>query len=359
MEKERQAGYELLRIAAMAMVITLHYLSKGGFLTDPAQPFQAANRLAWLLEAFCVGAVDLYVLISGYFLTDASFRPGRLLRLWGQVFFYSVGVPALALVTGVLPAGEVTADRLLTWLFPVLREHYWFVTAYVVLSLFAPFLGRAARAMPQRELLILLALLYGMFSISSSLLPFDLPLDRGGYDGLWFLVLFLTAAYLRLYGLPPLQKKGRGLVCYVGCSLLIYGLSGVCRAVFLRTGRLGDLVQSPYHYNHFLCVFAALGLFCAFGRVRMADGRWKRAVLRVASCTFGVYLLHENDAVRYLWQDWFLAERLRGTLAFPLGVCAAVIGVYAAGIAAELLRRGLCAAARAVGARLARTGGRT
>ena len=102
-EKKRQLHYELLRIAAMLMIVSLHYLSKGGLLGDPARAdMTAAGYTAWFVEAFFLVAVNVYVLISGYFGVDArggmtngknvSFREvmRRPLRIWKQVFFYSV-----------------------------------------------------------------------------------------------------------------------------------------------------------------------------------------------------------------------------------------------------------------------------
>ena len=35
--KKRQLNYELLRIIAMLMIVSLHYLSKGGILGEPAR----------------------------------------------------------------------------------------------------------------------------------------------------------------------------------------------------------------------------------------------------------------------------------------------------------------------------------
>ena len=63
---KRQANFELLRIVAMFMIISLHYLVKGGIATP--FPFPAkenpAGVLAWLVEAFCIVAVNCYVLIQ-------------------------------------------------------------------------------------------------------------------------------------------------------------------------------------------------------------------------------------------------------------------------------------------------------
>ncbi|MBO5292720.1 MAG: acyltransferase [Lachnospiraceae bacterium] len=335
----RQANYELLRIVAMAMVITLHYLGKGGFLTNPKESWEFQDGLAWLLEAFCVAAVDIYVLISGYFLVDAEFKGKKLWKLWAQIFFYSIGVPAILVLTGFLPMSELSLERLLTWCFPVLREHYWFATAYVVMYLFAPFLGKAVRSIPKKQFGQIWCLLLIVFSVSKSLLPVNWPLDTGGYDALWFLCLFLTAAYIKLYGVPFLQKGGRSLWVYLVCSVLSFVLMIFYRMVYVRTGRLGDFLGSPYQYNHILCLLSAVALFLFFGRVRIVSPKLERGIVRLASCTFGIYLLHEHEAVRYLWPKWLGAEKVQGAAGLVAGILVAVVGLYGIGSLIELCRQ--------------------
>lgn len=335
----REPGVELLRILAMAMVITLHYLGKGGFLTGAEEGWNGPDYLAWFLEAFCVVAVDVYVLISGYFLVDASFRPKKLLKLWAQIFFYSVGVPAVLLCTGILPVGEVYLERLITWCLPVLREHYWFATAYVVLYLFAPFLGQAVRRLSKKQFGQLLALLLFLFSVSKSVLPVDLPMDTGGYDALWFLCLFLVAAYLRLYGIPFFGGRGRSALIYLVCSVLSFGLLCAYRLVYAHTGKLSGFLTSPYQYNHILCLTSAAALFLVFRELKIPQGKRTAGITKVASCTFGIYLLHENEALRYLWPGWLFAEKLRGTCGLVFGILAAVVFWYVIGILVEFIRQ--------------------
>lgn len=333
----RQANYELLRIVAMAMVITLHYLGKGELLADAGAKWQAADALAWLLKAFSIVAVDVYVLISGYFLVDANFKPEKLLKLWAQILFYSAGVPVVLFIAGVIPREEIYLDRILTWCLPVLREHYWFATAYVVMYLFAPFLGKAVRSIEKKQFQKIIVLLLAVFSVSKSVLPFDFPMDSGGYDAIWFLCLFLTAAYIRLYGVPRLQKRG-GLY-YAALCLLLFGMTNLYRLVYAKTGRLEDYLDSPYHYNHILCLLAAAALFCAFGKLRITAGGASNVIAKIASCTFGIYLLHENEALRYLWPKWLFADAVRGTFLVVPGTILAVVVLFGIGIIVELGRQ--------------------
>ena len=90
--KARQANIELLRIIAMLMVVTLHYLIKGQAAISLEQDTGILNLLLWFLKAMCIVTINVYVLISGYFLVEAKWKLSRLLTLWLQVMFYSLGV---------------------------------------------------------------------------------------------------------------------------------------------------------------------------------------------------------------------------------------------------------------------------
>ena len=67
MLKKREANFELLRIIAMFMIITLHYLYKGGLLTEYVEIGKIDEMLYWLLECICAISVNVFVLITGYF----------------------------------------------------------------------------------------------------------------------------------------------------------------------------------------------------------------------------------------------------------------------------------------------------
>lgn len=143
------------------------------------------------------------------------------------------------------------------------------------------------------------------FSVSKSLLPVKLEIDNAGYDGLWFVCVFLVAAYMRLYGIPFLQKGKRAALCYLGGCVLIYGLTLGVRMVYLKTGRLGHFIHAPYDYNHILNLFAAISLFYAFSDWKLSGERFMgRVILRVVPYTLGVYLLHEHIELRSLWPFW-------------------------------------------------------
>lgn len=123
MKSERQANFELLRIVAMLMIIVLHYLNKGELLTAYTTDRTVINYAAHLIEAFCIVAVNCYVLLSGYFLVESAWRPGRVVSLAGQILFYSVLIPVVLLCVGVVPAGALSVYDWLDYVIPVETEH--------------------------------------------------------------------------------------------------------------------------------------------------------------------------------------------------------------------------------------------
>jgi len=342
LKKNRIVSIELLRVLAMMMVVMLHYLSKGGLLTPLTEEFGAGAYITWLLEAFSIVAVNVYMLISGYFLVESGFKAGRLAQLICQVLFYSLLIPPILMALGMLAPGQLSVYRLLQYLFPNQMSHYWFITAYMIMYLLSPVLAAGARQLSQKQLQITIILLLCFFSVSKSVLPVRLEIDNEGYDGLWFVCVFLVAAYMRLYGIPFLQKGKRAAMCYLGSCALIYGLTLGVRLVYLKTGHLGNFIHAPYEYNHILNLFAAISLFYAFSNWKLSgEGPVGRAILRVAPYTLGVYLLHEHIELRTLWPHWLGATLECSPWALAPRAFGSVFLVFAVGILIDMARGGL------------------
>lgn len=344
-KKERQLNYELLRILAMLMIVCLHYLSKGGFLGDPARAdLTATGYTAWLVEAFCLVAVNVYVLISGYFGADNnqnSFHKilKRPLKVWYQVFFYSMGIGLLALLIG---AQQFDLYQFFTYCFPIVTEHYWFASAYVVLCLLMPFLNAGMERLGQKEAGCLLAGLLMIFSIAKTVMPMHLPWDQYGYDIMWFVVLYLTGAYLKRFEVKTVNFRFRAAVLYIGSACIIFLSFLLLRAVYLRTGKLADFIQYGYSYNFLFCYTGAIGLFLAFRQKQegLSWGQFTKPIRLFSSATFGVYLIHEHINIRWEWPKWFHCEAQAesSVVGFLAHMVLTVMAVYLVCTAIELLR---------------------
>ncbi len=334
----RKRNLEELRCLAMMMVVVLHFLGKGELLGNVTAPSMgAAGIAAWVLEALCIVAVNLYMLLSGYLLCESSFKLSRLLKLYLQIWMYSVGVGIIAMLTGITPAAEVDRHYLLSLLFPVSMGHYWFMTAYIFLYLLLPIAGIAVKTMTKEQLRLVLIILLTAFCLLKSVLPFRLEEDGQGYDVLWYLCVFLTAAYIRRFGIGLLQKRWRCACLYFGGAGLVLAELLTLRHVYLGSGSLGMIMKVSLEYNHLFVLLAAVGLFGWFLRGK-GEGIIGRAAAWAGPYVLGVYLLHENMGLRYAWQSLFGAERIHTVPQLLLGTATAVICIFITGVIVERVR---------------------
>ena len=339
-QKKRMANIEALRLVAMMMVVSLHYLGKGEILGKLTDSLSAKDYLAWLLESFSIAAVNTYVLISGYFLVETKFRIKRVIALILQVLFYSGLIPVILILTGALSPDELTLYDIWQSIFPIQMKQYWFMSAYVVMFLFTPVLNAAVHAMKKEQLRGVIALLLLIESLGKTLIPARLALDGEGYDALWFMTVYLIAAYIRLYGIPFLEEKKKAALCYVLCCLGIYGLLMLIRGLYLATGRFEDFIKSPTGYNHLLTIGAAAALFYVFRNWEFGkkESVPAAAVCKAAPYSLGVYLLHEQIHVRFEWPFLLGADRCTSVGSLLVHWAAAIVTVMVCGLFADYIR---------------------
>lgn len=295
--KERQANLELLRIFSMLMIVMMHLLNHGKILETTARG-SISYYLVWILFGISFVSISTYILISGYFLCETSFSFRRILKLEGQVWFYSV---ALYLASLLLLRQPFDMSSLIAAVFPVLSCEYWFVTMYVGMIVLSPFLNKLLTGLTQRQFRLLLVILFVLFSLWPNVFFFSPALNFGGGSGVvWFTTVYLSGAYLKRFYRPDGQF-GRHLLHFFGAALLI-PVSRFLIELLLSTplGKIGflqDLMWGYsifYEYNSVLVFAAAILLFIAFLNLQIKPGRLQRMILAAAPLSFGVYLLHDN-----------------------------------------------------------------
>ncbi|MCM1125410.1 MAG: acyltransferase [Lachnospiraceae bacterium] len=353
--KKRMANYELLRGAAMVMIITLHFLSHSDRILALHEPVSAVRLAGTALEFLSVAAVNTYVLISGYLGVQSSFKPSKAVTLLFQIWFYALLIPlVLALAGFPVKASEEGIYGLIWYLFPIETEHYWFAASYLMLYLLTPVLNGAARAMSKRQFQITLGGLLILFCGIKSISPVVFAFDKYGYDLPWFICVYLVAAYLGRFGWKLAEKR---------CWLFYFFSSGICFGINIGMYFLSSYSDNfeyyftvPYHYNFLFCLTASIGLFYGFSRLRIREGRLADGIRRMGGLCFGVYLLHEHVDLRYRWYGWVRGivnpSGRDGMTAFLAEWLVSVLLLFTAGIFIDYLRSRLF---RAVSLRLENT----
>lgn len=336
--RKREPQFEILRVIAMLMVIVLHYLSKGGLLADPSGDMSFSDWAFWGLEALCLVCVNVYVLISGYFFAENRFRLGKIAGIWCQVFFYSVVIAAVCMATGIADYRQYfDLFNLQFFVFPISNGHYWFATAYLLLYLFSPIMNIAIQGMGRKQHRLVILLLLIPFCFIKSVLPLKIMVDDCGNSFIWFLCLYLIAAYIRKYGIPFLEKKGRAWVLYLLSAAGILVSLAVAASFNRWTGHYEYALEIPLHYNFIFVLTGSLGLFYCFKTWKVKENALVRFLVRIAPYTFGVYLLHEHLLLRYWWPEIFGVSEAYGA-ARVIHLILTVIFIFTAGILVDILR---------------------
>lgn len=335
---------EVLRIAAMMMIIILHYLDKGGILKDLALKMGVAGNLAWIIEAFCMASVNIYVLISGYFLSESEFKVRKVVMLWIQILLYSWIITA---VFAIVCKGSFNFENgiydLIPLIFPVTGGHYWFATIYILLYLVFPFLNKGIKAMNKKQHKNAVLVSVAVFSIWNTLLPFTQPLtDREGMDICWFVCLYLTAAYIRKYREDFKLNKWIYLLLFAGFSIAVFLLGKGLLFADSLTGKLGGYAENFYPYNSLFIYLSSVCLFLFATDCKKDAPKWLSKIILFASQgTFGVYLLHEHRLLRYLWPKWFKVSDFAETPLFVIHMLGTVLAVFTVGILIDFARRAI------------------
>ena len=336
---KRNANIELLRIISMIMVTMLHALGKGDLLVNPADNSSVNVWVAWGLEALSISAVNIFMLISGYFLIDSKFKLSRFIELIAQTIFYTFGTFLVLYAFGI-NRGETDVFWMLNYLLPIHMDVYWFITSYVVLYALLPIIAKGVHSITGKQLGTIIIILLIYECAFKSFLPFRMYTDDHGYSFLWYLTVFLIGSYLKLYGFKILNSPGKGLALYFVSCLAVLVEGGAVRYIIKYWGHLEELPGMPYEYNNFFVLTSALGIFAAFVHFNEMKELPGKIVCFLSPMALGVYLLQENQTMRYRWQSWFkLQGSLDGSLAALIGkVFLAVICMYLLGTAVDYLR---------------------
>jgi hypothetical protein len=287
------------------MILTLHFNTHTGTLLEIGVPATGVNIFATLTESISITGVNAYVLISGYFLSTGKAKPSRLLLLICQVYFYTIliSLAMMAVGTYAVDMGS-SAYKLVEYIFPISSEHYWFITAYVIMFVFAPVMNAAVEKLTRKQLRAVIFGLLMWFCFIKSIVPVLFPTDHFGYDYGWFLCLYLIAAYIRKYDLVLFYTAKKSALVFAVSVAVIFTMSVSLHYYNLRFGGFAHYSEVPFNLNFFFTLTGSLGLFSFFRFFRMREGFAADIIRTLGPMTFGVYLLHMHIELRDRWVDW-------------------------------------------------------
>lgn len=327
----RQGNFELLRIIAMIMIVTLHYLGKGKLLNLD----NGSNTyfVAWFCEALSYVAVNVYVLISGYFIKSTKFRFNKILDLWIQTIIISGTAYIIALKTGI--SEEFKSADFFKSFMPITRNSYWFITTYFVFCAIAPFLVNIVNTINQKQHKTVCATLVFITSVLPTIFfEADWLKISKGYHIIWFVTLFFVASYIRKY---DTFKKSPFFyfVLYLASCTIGYVIKFVLCYLTLRLNNTDKSDKFFANYNMFFVFLASVFLFLAFKNIKINSNILNKIILFFSSTTLYVYLIHEAPSTRsFLWEK---IVNPMGHLGFPDIIINYIVGIFGVYFACTVL----------------------
>lgn len=184
------------------MVLVLHadFFSLEGPSVDDIRSDLLGSSVRILIQALTVPAVDIFVMISGYY----GIRHSKLgiFNLLFQTFFYLIIVYAFCIACGVSRFSVTGLKELL-----MLTPSNWFLKSYILLYIIAPILNAFVYTVGKHQFKFILIAYYVFMLIWGWLFPKSTDYIVGGYSPVFFVWLYLFARYIRLYPVTLSQLK--------------------------------------------------------------------------------------------------------------------------------------------------------
>lgn len=295
---KRCYSLDLLRVLSMFMIVTLHSTSHG-IPTVGGVNFYTV----WFhfITALSVVSVNVFVLISGYFLINENFRLSKIWKLMAEVLFYSWLFGVLRFVI-IKDFSDITIKNIISAFLPISYSEYWFVSAYVVMYILSPVINLLLNNITQKQHFGTMSLLLLCFCLWSDVLPFSL--FQGGYSFIWFVCLYVVAAYFRKY-IPTDTNKKKSMAIYLVSCLILFFFWLFCSYFLPQNSNnvyIAEITHYYYNYNSILVFLGSISLFQYFRGLKVNNTVVKNILKFVTPLVFGVYLIHDNPNMRdYVW----------------------------------------------------------
>lgn len=301
----RNTNLEILRIISMIFIVMSHsddWMGLPGLYENVVCPNKFI--MDWLHLGGQVG-VGCFLLISGYFMVDRKIELNKILRISGEVWFYTISIYCVFLVVNILNQSGSFSSLLREgiWaLFPILLSHYWFVTAYIILMVLSPFFNKLISVMDKRMYCCFLLTIITIFVIIDGGLPHVFL--EGMSDGrlIPVFIMYFIAGYIKKYGSAREGDKAQKHITVAVFTYLM--LFATVVVIDLAGGFLNSpaIVSMCYFWrplNSPFVVIICIELFLGF--LKLPQKKNNKYVNAIAKSTFGIYLLHSNRIVsRYV-----------------------------------------------------------
>lgn len=239
------------------------------------------------MKIMCQCAVDCFALISGYVGLKGKYKYTNICILWLKVLLYTLGLTAVFTILGY---ENFSLKMWIKSCMPVFTGEYWYFTAYFALFFLMPVLNFASQKMTYKQHLVLINLWLIVFSVMPTMLIKDTFEMSDGYSVWWLMILYMVGTFVSKYEERIDVKRWLWMALYIGSvslTFLFKVMVEILSISFVPSNLLAGYM-SP------VMVGAAFGLLMFFKDINISPSMGK-IIAALASCTFGVYIIHRNS----------------------------------------------------------------
>lgn len=246
---------------------------------------EAEHLAKCIVESMCIGSVNAFVLISGWFGIRSGLK--KIVALAFMLFFCTVPLLIVALLCGWVSISLITSvDGIYEYVFG--GNAYWFVVDYIGLLIISPVLNSGITTVGKDKLRTLLLAAYTLIVIYDFIFRAPILGTEGGYSLIWFGFLYILARYMRIYGSRLMDRY----------CLPILVAAVATQSILFYCGLIGMRYTNP------LILTAAVCLILVFKKWDFHS----RAINYAATGCLMAYLLHMQPVLVPYIRRFLIAE---------------------------------------------------
>jgi len=330
-EKKRDSSLELFRIMSMLVIVAHHYVANSGLIWTLAPENVLSGRGLFTVIYGWGGktGINCFILITGYFMCKSNITLKKFLKVIFQIVFYNV---IFYIIFALVGYTEFSIGGLCRNVLPIYGIGTSFISSYIVLYLCIPFLNTMLQNISEKMHMLLLILLLSIYTV----LPSFFKIDVSSNYVIWFTIIYLCAAYIRLYPKKIFDSRLLWGILTVLCLLLSW-ISVVADAYSYAVTKEPLWYFWVYDSNKALAFLTALCAFLFFKNLHL---KYNPVINKIAAATFGVLLIHaNNDSMRqWLWVDTLKNKQMLWNKYYLIHAVGSVIVVYIACTLIDLIR---------------------
>lgn len=265
-ETTRDSNIELVRIIAMSMIVIFH------FIIHSLKPEYFPGNLYYYLIPWVFDGVNLFFLISGYFLIKLSLK-----SIFRFLFIILIFQIVNILILHGLDINLSKYKILFTIIFPASAGPYWFLEVYYILLITAPIINLGLETLSKKKLSHF-CIIFSFIVIFSCGIG-DNMCNPTGFSYIQALYLYVIGFFIRK-NKEVLTKNHKFLyllIFLISTSMAMIGYGETHREYFRA-------------YNNIFTLSSSISLFIWLTSFKFRN----KFINSVASCSLGLYLLQDG-----------------------------------------------------------------